>query len=447
MKVFKISNSKLRLPSISKWIDPNYTGIEDEFTDSTPPRNLPKNWKKDFPAYVYNYPNFEELKSKLNTAKHQLNPITDVSRQKYDNIVEWVRPYNQLKGNKGILVKTYGAEIVTNAWLKMFELLVFLHPQLSKLNQSKKESKTFNSFHIAEAPGNFILAINHKIQTDYVGVEWNWLANTYRDLYTGSNYLSDQYGIIAKYPDRWIFGADGDGDITSPENIVSFSQTIREKFRGSLQFITSDVKYVPEDNNFDEEERINLPVHLGHILSSLLCLSKGGTMILKQFTLFEAPSISMLYLVSCCFQDIYIAKPVTSRTGNSEIYIVGTGYKRNLSVIQIERLLKIMRYIRFLNTEVGSPSIFLQEDIPSKFIEEVYQIESQLTDSQISGINKNIELFGQYSETGHSGIKKDLGLFAEKITQQWIKKNNIKHLDPRHSLIAHHGESTRGRST
>jgi hypothetical protein len=488
MLVFDISASRSegtkkgwKLPSLANWLTPKYNGPADELN---PPSgvNLPSNWKKDFATYVYDFPELQALKKQLNLAKQKINPISadPQKREAYDRIVDMVRAHDELRGKHGLLAKEYGAEIVTNAWLKMFEMMMFLNPILNKLQKARgsKESakeppkaekvedldeldtetpevkthpiqkedngRKLFSFHFAEAPGNFMLAINHYLRTNYQNIEWEWLANSYRDLYSHSSdgsdegrnthYLPDQYGLIAHYPDRWMFGADGDGDITSPANIRSFVQDVDKRFGGTLHFMTSDVKYVPQEVNFDEEEKINLPVHLGHLLCALLPLSKGGIMILKEFTLFEGPSVALVYLMTSCFDQLLIIKPETSRPGNSEIYIVGIGYKKNLSSLQIEKLLNIMNYIRFLNTEAGSPSIFRKEDIPADFVSRLTEIEAKLVKSQIQNLERNLELFKTYYGKPYKQIQSDLQELRMKKAQEWIKKTKIKKLDPRYKI-------------
>ncbi len=432
------------LPAVSNWLSPKYRGVEDELFQEEDV-NLPRNWKKDFSDYVYKYEELTKYKKELNESKRRIDPISRSNdrRRKFDTITDLVRAMDELRGYDGLLSRRYGAEVVTNAWLKMFELMVFLEPMLSKLNKSKK-NRGFKSLHIAEAPGNFMLAINHKLHTEYPSIEWEWLANSYRQLYyaRGSNrdqeynthYLPDQYGLINQYPDRWIFGADGDGDITSPANLISFSQEVKEKFGGALHFMTSDVKYVPLDVNFDEEERINIPVHLGHLICALMCLSKGGTMILKEFTLFEASSVSMLYIMSYCFKQLKIVKPETSRPANSEIYVVGIDYKKNLTPIQMDKLMNVMNYIRFLNTEAGSPALFTMSDIPRRFVEKLSEIEKKLVDSQLSKLDRNLDLFIKYEDEPLDKIKKDLSHFREEAAAKWVKKTGIKPMDPGHKI-------------
>jgi cap2 methyltransferase len=402
MLVFNITQNIIKLPNLNKWL------------------NISDNEK-----YTYHYEELYEIKKKLNDAKHNLDKITN--KKKYDSIVDLIRPQDELRGRSGILVTEYNAEIVTNAWLKMFELMIFV----------EIKNKKFTTFHVAEAPGNFLLAINHKINTENSDIEWEWLASSYRELFNKSenNYLIDQYHLIRKFQDNWIFGADGDGDITSPDNIVSFSQIIRTKFGHKVDLFTSDVKYVPVDVNFDEEERINLPVHLGHLLCALVTLNPGGVMILKEFTLLEASSVCMLYIMAYCFEKLHIVKPETSRPANSEIYIVGTGYKDNLTEQELQKLLNIMEYIRFMNTDCGSPAIFTKDSIPTKFIDEIVEVQSSLAAHQISGLEQNLALFEKYKNSSPATIRNDLISIRQKVAYEWIKKMKVKKLDDINKML------------
>jgi hypothetical protein len=431
MLVFELTGEETKLPNVNNWLTPNYRGPEDTlWCNPCGKGQLPKKWKTDFPEYVYTYPQLQELKKKLNAVKSLLNPITGRDREKYDDIADAVRPQDELRGKNGVLVQDYNAEIVTNAWLKMFELLNFTESLLTALSASRT-NKIFHSFHFAEAPGNFLLAINHYLKTKHPIFEWSWLANSYRELYiprSETQYLCDAYGLIKAYPTRWIFGADEDGDITSPANIRSFQQAAAQQLDDIVHLATADVKFCPPDMNFDEEENINIPVHLGQLLASLMVLSKGGTMILKIFTTYEAPSICMLYMITLLFGHVYLVKPETSRPANSEKYIVATGYKNNLTPLQLSRLLNFMGYIRYLNTELGSPALFHAADISKEFINSIIDIETKLTNLQITHLEKNIKLYHEYNDKSVNAAKVDFAKERQNRAAAWIKRTEIQPL-------------------
>jgi cap2 methyltransferase len=437
MLIFDIS-FKNQLPPESHWLTPIYAGEGDTtfkvLTKLDSP-SVPQKWKTEFPLFAQQIPEFYNLKEKLNKVKQKIDKIFDDPQtyKKYEIITDVIRLHDDLRTKNGKLVNEYNAEIATNAWMKMYELCTLLDPVFKKYTPAKNQTeKILNSFHIAEAPGTFILAINHYLANHFPSLNWKWLANSYRDLYfnkklSNTHYLQDSYGLIKKYYDNWVFGADGDGDITSPANIASFKLAIQKKL-GSIQLITSDVKFVQQKINFNEEERYNIPVHMGHLLCSLELLEKGGTMILKEFTFFEQSSLSLLYLASYCFDQLLLVKPETSRAANSEVYIIGIDYKKNLTPIQFAHLYKVLNYIRTLNTDEGSPSLFTKKDIPKEFLDKVYNATKKICEYQTVQIERNLRLFEECKDTPIQEIRKNMTTIRAKTANEWIYRVKIQPL-------------------
>jgi len=358
----------------------------------------------------------QEIKQKLNKVLSALDDIMNDPELEilYWKVSECLRPYELLKGSKGKLVK-YNAEIITNAWLKMYELCNLLNPVMEKSQKS-----IIKSFHLAEAPGNFILAINHWINNHHPRLNWDWKANSYIERYSSeSNYLSDEYHLIERYSDNWVWGADGDGDITSINNIRSFSNL-------SVDFTTGDAKYITANINWNEEENMNTPVIFGQFLSSLWCLKKGGTMIIKLFTFLESPMICLLALASYCFDNLYIVKPLTSRPSNKEVYLTGIGYKNNISNMKKKYLLEYMDFIRPLNTGDPLPPLFTS--VSNKFISSLIEIASQLSGNQIEAFEKNMRLLDQVQSSNFESVKLSLSEFDESKSDEWIETQGIKYL-------------------
>jgi hypothetical protein len=445
MQVFDLPHLD-KLPTA--WIDPFPMGPGDlEVSTIASMANMPghnsSNWKTDFPMYVYEIAELQSIKKQLNASKAQLTKIHKdhhLSKQ-YNIVADRTRAvYLLRRPSTGTLLMEYNAEVVTNAWLKMYELMGLVKPPPPKEDADGAKDKgakvkrpptaPYRTFHMAEAPGNFMLSINHYLYSNYPKLDWIWYANTMRPLYTvdqrnshNSGYLQDDYNMISRHPDKWLFGADGDGDITSDGNLRSFPQDLP----ALCDLVTSDVKYVPADMNFDEEEMINVPVHIGHFIGALLTLKKGGSVILKEFTQCETPSVSLLMLGCHYFDKYQIVKPLSSRTANSEIYLVGTGF-RGINNESIERLLRIMKYYRYLNTEDGSPALFLRKDIPDVFLKTLIKIQQTLLEQQVAALAENLQIVHLYpNETADLLI----GRFSKQnkeMALKWIENNPIKKL-------------------
>jgi 23S rRNA U2552 (ribose-2'-O)-methylase RlmE/FtsJ len=430
-----------RVPPIASWLQPNYPGPGEADTlvrlGMVEGLNLPDSVssQRDFPEYWYPITALQTLKRRLNETKRLMDPIERKEAGVFRQFQAAYRPYDPLKGERGILVREYGAEVVTNAWLKMYELCHSLEPRLVEVakHRTKERAARLHTVHLAEAPGNFLLSINHYLQTQHPRMSWDWLSNTYRSPLVGVSadrgYLADTYGLMRRYGDRWMYGSECDGDITSGNNLNSFQATVDSQgwLRHRADLVTSDVKYVPHPPNYDEEEIINRAVQCGHLAGAWACLAPGGTAVLKEFTHMESASVSMLYLAVLSFDRVSICKPESSRGPNSETYLKLEGRRKDLSEVWSHGLMTYLRYIRYMNHSKvqGAPSLLRMSDIPTSFVEQVEAIETQLATTQIEAIKTMLDTYDQWKAAGGKG-----SLVDERPSREWLRTYVVKPLDP-----------------
>jgi hypothetical protein len=124
---------------------------------------------------------------------------------------------------------------------------------------------------------------------------------------------------------------DQNGDVTRLETVLS----VQERCENKIQLYTSDIGIEMTHETFERQEEIEAPLNLGQILCGLVSLAEGGNLICKTFMFFSPFSQSLIYLTSLCFDEFFIYKPETSRTGNSEVYLVGKGFRANEDIIQL----------------------------------------------------------------------------------------------------------------
>lgn len=53
----------------------------------------------------------------------------------------------------------------------------------------------------------------------------------------------------------------------------------------------------------------------------------GGTFVIKMFTMFECNTLCQMYMLNCLFDSVQMRKPIMSNQGNSEVYVICSGYK------------------------------------------------------------------------------------------------------------------------
>ena len=217
---------------------------------------------------------------------------------------------NPFKYLSKIIVNDYGGEIVTNAWFKFYEILT-VNQRLLRNFQNE-----FKTFHLCEAPGAFIAALNHYLSG--TKIKWKWYAQSL----ISKNSLGDTYGLIEQYPDNWIF--EGNGDLTNPTIIRKYLE------RSDIhhpQLITADGGFSLQANEYSMEEKLMTKLFLGEMIMILGLLAPDGCAIVKMFLPFtESLTLNLLYIINCHFDRMTIQKPVTSKIQNSEIYIIMEGY-------------------------------------------------------------------------------------------------------------------------
>ena len=89
---------------------------------------------------------------------------------------------------------------ISNGFTKMYEIL-------HRFNLIPKDVNTFNSYHMAEAPGQFVLCTKRFIETRRNGTEHEWYANSLNPYNEdniakyGKNIFDDRYGLMKKDKD------------------------------------------------------------------------------------------------------------------------------------------------------------------------------------------------------------------------------------------------------
>lgn len=217
--------------------------------------------------------------------------------------------------------------------------------------------------------------------------------------------------LISHTLQNWIFGEDYDGDILQENNIrslIEYCKSLRVNLAtgdGSI-----DCLHQPED----QEEFVS-KLHLAEIIVSLAVLVDNGSMLIKMFTFFETSSVGLLYVLNCCFKELHIFKPATSKEGNSEVYVIGIGYKKHLiSDELIEEMIK--------NFKDNSKVLLPLEVIPKSFQEQVVEIARVFMNLQVSVIEGNIRTFKKYDKQEIDRIK----FLKESLVKEYCKKYKVE---------------------
>jgi len=344
----------------------------------------------------YVYVKFNKLKRRLNVYKRLLDPL-DQKKLRY--VLRKMDIYNPLKN---ILREKHGIKHATNAWLKMYEIA-------SKFDIIR-DKKKINSFHICEMPGGFILGIDHYIKKKLPKSEFNWKSqslNPYND--HGMDRLDDQFKLVKEYKNRWFFGKDNTGNIMNPENIKWYKDNIK-----NIDFVTGDCGIHIEGRGYAEQEIYESKLMFSQVLMMLHVLPKNKNFVIKTFLPFtESSTISWIYLLSCLFETTFLTKPLTSRSVNSEVYIIGYKFKGITD--------KELKYLRDILKDYSHKfGVFGHNEIPQEFLDTLYEASEYFINQQIQSLKEVIYFYNNEEEIATKFLPE-----KKNMINNWLRMHDL----------------------
>lgn len=341
------------------------------------------------------------LVESLKKNKNKINQIIDEwdKYKKYTNSYEFI--HTQIPNTK-ISISKY--KPLSRSYFKMVEII----NTFKLLNKYNNEIKTF---HLAEGPGGFIEAIANmrKNKNDsYVGITLINKHSTIPNWNKCKDVMKKHKNIALEY------GSDDTGDILSPDNLSYCFQ----KYKNSMDIITADGGF-DFSSDFNNQEKLACNLIFAEICFAILTQKKGGNFIIKFFDIFTLASVDLLYILSCFYTNIAITKPCTSRTANSEKYIVCENFKFDDTSAYYDTFHNIFSWYDLKKVYIGR---LLNSVIPTIYLNKIKEVNYLFGQHQIENINTTIELI----LTKHSSDKID-NLKKKNISRcvDWCSKNGI----------------------
>ncbi|KAI8779381.1 cap-specific mRNA (nucleoside-2-O-)-methyltransferase 2 [Biomphalaria glabrata] len=349
--------------------------------------------------------------SELLTLKDTLNEIKDKLSSK--DIEEWHNHTTRCNLAAAIIpyVKDAGVELCTQAWVKFYELL----NSFSLVPQNK-----FLSVHLCEAPGAFVTCLNYHLQNTKFRHMWDWRATTLNPYYEGNSLdatIPDDRLIRHTYS-QWYFGRDGSGDITCRgylEDLHSYMSKVKQDQEMDIFLVTADGSRDCQINPAEQEALVSR-LHYCELIAACLLLAKGGNFVLKVFTLFEPASVALMFLLNLLFKEVHAKKPATSKSGNSEVYLVCLNFRNNVKIETLWKLLEVIVY------DEKPGTLQFKHDIPSAFLQQHLKCCQLFSEWQADTIEFNISLYENFSQKAERELeskqKLALDLFLKKTRFQ-----------------------------
>ena len=262
-----------------------------------------------------------------------------------------------------------------------------LHEMVKDLNLV--EPNTFCAC-IAEGPGGFIHCLNDYTKKYNIPFSKIFGITLISKENKSIPYWNQQ--ILNNKNNKILKGKDKTGDIYKYENALDFIQNINMNY---CHFVTADGGFdYSSDYNLQEESSYKLLY--SEIYIALHIQKINGNFILKVFDLFNYRTIQLLYLLYCHYSMIEIFKPLTSRTSNSEKYIVCSQFQG--CPPQIKEILK----------EYYNKCEEFSIHVPQSFINEINSYNDGFVENQISTIKEIVDNIQLSSVSSKSPSKQQI---------------------------------------
>lgn len=180
------------------------------------------------------------------------------------------------------------------------------------------------------------------------------------------------------------YGIDDTGDLYSLENIKHFASLFTEK----AHIVTADGGF-DFSNDYSNQEIMAFRLIFCEVVTGLSILRQGGNMIIKIFDLFSEASIDLLYLLATYFEKIQIIKPFTSRSANSEKYIVCCNFM-GIDQTNLSKLYEIVDELSIISQQNKYVKRIISNTIPADFIKVIESINIYFISKQIGSLIKGI---------------------------------------------------------
>ena len=288
------------------------------------------------PADEKIFSKFRKVDQDVRTVKALLDPYKN--DPEVSKVLRAVFPYVNLRR---LITSQCGGQIVTNAWLKIYEIVT----QMGLFDIActvTDERSILRVFCNAELPGAFVSALNHYVCIWHPHMQYRWVASSlYPDpdspkmkssdstespkRTNSSDVLDDYYGLYSQNQSQWLMDVNMRGDVTDVPSIRELARRAKEKL-GEVDLYTSDVG-IDVSEDYSNQEQLTALLNLGQLVVGMMSLRIGGALVVKTYTFTCPYSISVISLCATLFETFYVTKPKTSRAANSETYLVGIGFR------------------------------------------------------------------------------------------------------------------------
>ena len=216
------------------------------------------------------------------------------------------------------------------------------------------------------------------------------------------------------------FGADG----------VAFGT---DAVASGASLYTSDAG-IDVGGDFNRQEELTALLNYGQVLCGVLALAPGGHLVTKQYTFFTPFSRSLIALLAALFDELYIVKPLTSRPSNSEIYLVGKGFRGVDAALAAALLARLAAYRAAADTTPCDWTPLLDPTLTADVDAAILRVARTLYGrQQVAFLNEAVDFHarwrGRLDQLGRA-LSRD----ARRVQEAWLGENPVRRIRDEHQL-------------
>ena len=227
------------------------------------------------------------------------------------------------------------------------------------------------------------------------------------------------------------------GDLTDAEVVAALAAAVHARFgdagASGASLYTSDAG-IDVSSDFNRQEELTALLNYGQVLSGLLTLAPGGHLVSKQYTFFTPFSRSLIALLAALFDELYIVKPLTSRPSNSEIYLVGKGFRGIDAALAAALLARLAAYRAAADTTPSDWTPLLDPTLTADVDAALLRVARTLHGrQQVAFLNEAADFHarwrGRLDQLGRA-----LGHDARRVQEVWLSENPVRRIRDEHQL-------------
>ena len=228
------------------------------------------------------------------------------------------------------------------------------------------------------------------------------------------------------------------GDLMDADVVAALAAAVHARFgtdavASGASLYTSDAG-IDVGGDFNRQEELTALLNYGQVLCGVLALAPGGHLVTKQYTFFTPFSRSLIALLAALFDELYIVKPLTSRPSNSEIYLVGKGFRGVDAALAAALLARLAAYRAAADTTPCDWTPLLDPTLTADVDAAILRVARTLYGrQQVAFLNEAVDFHarwrGRLDQLGRA-LSRD----ARRVQEAWLGENPVRRIRDEHQL-------------